>query len=63
MFEFGWLIVGNVGLFVIKVVYVKEGEGKNFLIVDGVMNDFICLIFYDVYYDICLVCEFDSVIG
>lgn len=57
--ELGWLIVGNVGLFVSEVIYFKEGEDWKFLIVDVVMNDLLCLLMYDVYYDIDLVIEVD----
>ncbi|MGA0282645.1 MAG: diaminopimelate decarboxylase, partial [Paracoccaceae bacterium] len=37
--EPGRLIVGNAGLLVSSVIYVKEGEGRNFLILDAAMND------------------------
>lgn len=39
IFEPGRMIVGNAGLLVSKVLYVKEGEAKNFVIVDAAMND------------------------
>lgn len=52
LFEPGRLIAGNAGLLVTKVVYVKEGEGKNFVIVDGAMNDLIRPTLYDAHHDI-----------
>lgn len=58
--ESGCLIVGNVGIMVSKVIYVKEGEDCEFMIVDGVMNDLICFVMYEVYYDIILVVELIS---
>ncbi len=39
--EPGRVIVGNAGILVTKVLYVKEGEEKNFIIVDAAMNDLI----------------------
>ena len=37
--EPGRVIVGNAGILVTKVLYVKKGEEKNFIIVDAGMND------------------------
>ncbi|HHL41010.1 MAG TPA: diaminopimelate decarboxylase [Deltaproteobacteria bacterium] len=39
IFEPGRVIVGNAGILVTRVVYVKEGEERNFVIVDAAMND------------------------
>jgi diaminopimelate decarboxylase len=39
IFEPGRVIVGNAGILVSKVLYVKKGEAKNFVIIDGAMND------------------------
>ncbi len=39
VFEPGRMMVGNAGILVAKVLYVKEGEAKNFVIVDAAMND------------------------
>jgi diaminopimelate decarboxylase len=39
--EPGRVIVGNAGILVAKVLYTKEGEEKNFIIVDAAMNDLI----------------------
>ncbi|MDR7034212.1 diaminopimelate decarboxylase [Mesorhizobium sp. BE184] len=52
LFEPGRLIVGNAGILVSEVIYVKEGEAKNFLIVDAAMNDLIRPTLYDAFHDI-----------
>ena len=39
--EPGRVIVGNAGVLIAKVLYTKEGEEKNFIIVDAAMNDLI----------------------
>ena len=41
IFEPGRLIVGNAGILVTRVLYVKRGEAKTFVIVDAGMNDLI----------------------
>jgi diaminopimelate decarboxylase len=55
--EPGRLIAGNAGLLVTKVIYVKEGEGRNFLILDSAMNDLIRPAMYDAWHDIETVVE------
>ena len=50
--EPGRLIVGNAGLLVSSVIYVKEGEGRDFLIVDAAMNDLIRPAMYDSHHEI-----------
>ncbi|WP_170420771.1 diaminopimelate decarboxylase [Ruegeria arenilitoris] len=55
--EPGRLIAGNAGLMVSKVIYVKSGEGRDFLILDGAMNDLIRPAMYDAYHDIVPVIE------
>ncbi|NGN42481.1 diaminopimelate decarboxylase [Mesorhizobium sp. CGMCC 1.15528] len=52
MFEPGRLIVGNAGILVSEVIYVKEGDAKNFLIVDAAMNDLVRPTLYDAFHDI-----------
>jgi diaminopimelate decarboxylase len=52
VFEIGRLIAGNAGVLVTKVIYVKEGAGKTFLIVDAAMNDLIRPTLYDAHHDI-----------
>jgi diaminopimelate decarboxylase len=52
VFEPGRLIVGNAGILVTSVIYVKEGDGKTFVIVDGAMNDLIRPTLYDAHHDV-----------
>ncbi|MCP9229663.1 diaminopimelate decarboxylase [Mesorhizobium sp. LMG 17147] len=52
MFEPGRLIVGNAGILVSAVIFVKEGDAKNFLVVDAAMNDLIRPTLYDAFHDI-----------
>lgn len=52
IFEPGRLLVGNAGVLVTRVLYVKEGEGRTFVIVDGAMNDLIRPTLYDAHHDI-----------
>ncbi|WP_428926471.1 diaminopimelate decarboxylase [Marinibacterium sp. SX1] len=55
--EPGRLIAGNAGIMVSKVIYVKSGEGRDFLILDGAMNDLIRPAMYDAHHDIIPVAE------
>ncbi|WP_298801487.1 diaminopimelate decarboxylase [uncultured Lentibacter sp.] len=55
--EPGRLIAGNAGVLVSDVVYVKQGEGRQFLILDAAMNDLIRPAMYDAYHDIVPVVE------
>jgi diaminopimelate decarboxylase len=50
--EPGRLIAGNAGLLVAQVIYVKRGEGRDFLILDAAMNDLIRPAMYDAWHDI-----------
>jgi diaminopimelate decarboxylase len=50
--EPGRLIAGNAGVLVSKVIYVKSGEDRNFLILDAAMNDLIRPAMYGAYHDI-----------
>jgi diaminopimelate decarboxylase len=52
VFEPGRLIVGNAGILVTEVIYLKEAEAKNFLIVDAGMNDLIRPTLYEAYHAI-----------
>jgi len=58
--EPGRLIAGNAGLMVSKVIYVKSGEGRDFLILDGAMNDLIRPAMYEAHHDIVPVREPDA---
>ncbi len=55
--EPGRLISGNAGLLVSKVIYVKSGEDRDFLIIDGAMNDLIRPAMYEAWHDIIPVVE------
>lgn len=50
--EPGRFIIGNAGIFVTKVLYVKDNGVKRFVIVDGGMNDLIRPMLYDAYHEI-----------
>ena len=52
IFEPGRLIVGNAGILVTRVLFVKHGEAKNFIVVDAAMNDLIRPTLYDAYHEI-----------
>jgi diaminopimelate decarboxylase len=52
IFEPGRLIVGNAGMLVTRVLFVKHGEAKNFVVVDAAMNDLIRPTLYDAYHEI-----------
>jgi diaminopimelate decarboxylase len=52
IFEPGRLIVGNAGILVTRVIYLKRGEGKTFVIVDAGMNDLIRPTLYEAHHDI-----------
>ena len=55
--EPGRLIAGNAGIMVSKVIYVKQGEDRQFLILDGAMNDLIRPAMYEAHHDIIPVIE------
>src|SRR5215468_5840840 len=57
IFEPGRMIVGNAGILVTRVLYVKHGEAKHFVIVDAAMNDLIRPTLYDAHHEIRLVRE------
>jgi len=52
MFEPGRMIVGNAGILVARVIHVKHGDGKTFVIIDAAMNDLIRPTLYEAYHDI-----------
>lgn len=52
LIEPGRFIVGNAGILVTRVEYVKQTGTKNFVIVDAAMNDLIRPAFYDSYHEI-----------
>src|SRR6266508_3986489 len=52
IFEPGRMIVGNAGILLTRVLYVKRGEAKTFVIVDAAMNDLIRPTLYEAHHDI-----------
>jgi diaminopimelate decarboxylase len=52
IFEPGRLIVGNAGILVTRVLFVKHGDAKNFVIVDAGMNDLIRPTLYEAHHEI-----------
>jgi diaminopimelate decarboxylase len=60
IFEPGRLIVGNAGILVTEVLYLKRGEAKSFVIVDAAMNDLVRPTLYDAHHAIWPVREGDS---
>jgi diaminopimelate decarboxylase len=57
IFEPGRLIVGNAGILVARVLYVKRGEAKTFVIVDAGMNDLVRPTLYEAHHEVRLVKE------
>lgn len=58
--EPGRLISGNAGLLVASVIYLKHGEGRDFLILDAAMNDLVRPSMYGAHHDIIPVTEADA---
>jgi diaminopimelate decarboxylase len=52
VFEPGRLIVGNAGILVTRVIHVKRGEARNFIVIDAAMNDLIRPTLYEAHHDI-----------
>jgi diaminopimelate decarboxylase len=52
LFEPGRALVGNAGILLTKVEYLKLAESKNFCIVDAAMNDLMRPALYDAYHEI-----------
>ena len=52
IFEPGRLLVGNAGILVTRVLYLKRGEAKTFVIVDAGMNDLIRPTLYEAHHEI-----------
>jgi diaminopimelate decarboxylase len=57
IFEPGRLLVGNAGILVTRVLFVKQGEAKTFVVVDAAMNDLIRPTLYDAHHEIWPVAE------
>jgi diaminopimelate decarboxylase len=52
IFEPGRLLVGNAGILVTRVLYLKRGEARNFVIADAAMNDLVRPTLYDAHHDL-----------
>jgi diaminopimelate decarboxylase len=52
MFEPGRMIVGNAGILVTRVIYVKHGQARQFVVIDAAMNDLIRPTLYEAHHDI-----------
>ena len=52
VFEPGRYLVGNAGVLLTRVEYLKPGEAKNFAIVDAAMNDLIRPALYDAHHEV-----------
>jgi len=50
--EPGRAIVGNAGVLLTRVMYLKRGEARNFAVVDAAMNDLLRPALYDAWHDI-----------
>jgi diaminopimelate decarboxylase len=60
IFEPGRLLVGNAGILVTRVLLVKRGEAKDFVVVDAAMNDLIRPTLYDAHHAIWPVAQPDA---
>jgi diaminopimelate decarboxylase len=58
----GRAIVGNAGLLLTRVEYVKAGEAKNFMVVDAAMNDLLRPSLYDAWHEVRAVREPDPAV-
>jgi diaminopimelate decarboxylase len=52
IFEPGRMIVGNAGILVARVIFMKRGEAKSLVIVDAAMNDLIRPTLYEAHHDV-----------
>ncbi len=52
VFELGRAVVGNAGVLLTQVEYLKIGEGKHFCVVDAAMNDLMRPALYNAYHEI-----------
>ncbi len=57
LIEPGRAIVGNAGVLLTRVLYLKHGEDKNFAIVDAAMSDLMRPALYDAWHDVALLTQ------
>jgi diaminopimelate decarboxylase len=55
LFEPGRMLVGNAGVLLTRVLYLKPGAERNFAIVDAAMNDLLRPALYDAWHEVCAV--------
>jgi len=60
IFEPGRALVGNAGVLLSKVEYLKQNDVKHFAIIDAAMNDLMRPTLYDAYHEIKIVREHDT---
>ena len=60
VFELGRALVGNAGLLLTRIEYLKQGEDRHFCVVDAAMNDLMRPTLYDAYHDILPVQQSDG---
>ena len=60
IFEPGRALVGNAGVLLSKVEYLKQNDIKHFAIIDAAMNDLMRPTLYDAYHEIKIVREHDT---
>ena len=60
IFEPGRFIVGNAGIFVSRVIYSKKTQTKNFVVVDGAMNDLIRPSLYGAHHEVLAVSKSEN---
>ena len=60
IFEPGRSLIGNTGILVSKIQYIKKGLNKNFIIIDAGMNDFMRTALYDASHDIIPIIKTDK---
>ena len=60
IFEPGRALVGNAGILLSKVEYLKQNDVKHFAIIDAAMNDLMRPTLYNAYHDIKIVREHDT---
>ena len=52
LFEPGRSLVGNIGILLTRVEYLKHGAAKNFVVADAAMNDLLRPALYDAWHDV-----------
>jgi diaminopimelate decarboxylase len=52
LLEPGRFLVGNAGVLLSRVEYLKRGQGKNFLVLDAAMNDLVRPAMYEAYHEV-----------